>query len=165
MAMTDSLTQLGNRRAIKDWSDNNSLPNPPYSRLMWLIDLDNFKNVNDEFDHDFGDHALQEIAKTLKALVNNERFAGRWGGEEFMLITDDVNDKEKDQFSQLLLQSIQATVIKLGTAKTQLTASVGLSHVVNMTPSGWKKAMYQADKALYTAKDRGRNCVVMATDQ
>ncbi len=164
MAMTDSLTQLGNRRAIKEWSASHSLPKPPKSRLMWLIDLDEFKSVNDEFDHDFGDYALQEIAKTLSSLVNKDRFVGRWGGEEFMLITDDICDEEKDNFSSLLLQSIKATVIEQGSAKTQLTASVGLSHVVNETTSSWQKAMYQADKALYTAKSRGRNCVVIATD-
>ncbi len=164
MAMTDTLTQIGNRRAIIDWPANRKTPKPPKIRLLWLLDLDDFKAINDEFDHDFGDHALKQVAKTLQNLTNDDRFVGRWGGEEFMLITDDVSAKEKDDFSAYLLEAIASTVIAFGGSQTQVTASVGLSQVVSTNQSDWKKAMYQADKALYTAKERGRNCVVMATD-
>lgn len=163
MALTDSLTQLGNRRAIQEWITVNKLPEEPACRLLWLIDIDNFKEVNDQFDYDLGDHALQQIASALKVICNKHRVVGRWGGAEFVLISDDVNAEQKDNFSQLLLSTIENTGIKAGKDEINLTASVGVSQILDQDRSTWNKAMYQADKALHTAKSRGRNCVVLAT--
>lgn len=162
MAMTDSLTQLGNRRATQNWLSAHSMPSEPGCRFLWLIDLDHFKAVNDEYDHDVGDLALQKISETLTGLNNDFRFVGRWGGEEFILITDDVGVNEKDGFSKLLLQAIQQTQIQTNSSCFSLTASVGVSKVDNKDPSAWVNAMHQADKSLYSAKSNGRNCVVFS---
>lgn len=164
MALTDSLTQLGNRRAVEEWLAVNKPPAAPGCRLLWLIDIDNFKGVNDQFDYDVGDHALQQIAASLNSICNNQRVVVRWGGAEFVLISDDVTAPQKDVFSQVLLSCIENTVIKVGREEIKLTASVGLSRILDQQRSTWNKAMYQADKALHTAKSRGRNCVVLATD-
>lgn len=160
---TDTLTQLGNRRFVKDWLACHKLPNEPACRLLWLIDLDHFKAVNDEYDHDVGDYALQELAAALHRLDNNHRAVARWGGEEFIIITDDVAATEKDAFSKLLLDTIKNTTIQTGLVRLNITASVGISLVQSQSASAWNKALYDADKALYTAKSRGRDCVVLAT--
>ncbi len=165
MAMTDSLTQLGNRRLVQSWHEEFEVPKPPQARYMWLIDLDNFKNVNDEYDHDVGDTALIEIARSLLKLSGKSRSLCRWGGEEFMLLTDDISPSQKDEFSKLLLETIKNTEINSGLAKIRLTASIGISQLVNNERSSWRRALYEADKALYTAKDRGRDCAIMATAQ
>ncbi len=164
VSMTDSLTQLGNRRAIWSWLAKHPLPAPPSNRLLWLIDLDKFKQVNDDYDHDVGDHVLQQVAQSLLSLTNDQRFVGRWGGEEFMLISDDIEPEAVESFSEQLLQAIKNTVIEVRGFDKRLTASVGLCKLDAQDKSAWNKALYQADKALYTAKDRGRNCVVRATD-
>ena len=163
MTLTDTLTQLGNRRAIKDWLATHKMPNEPGSRFLWLIDLDDFKAINDEYDYDIGDFSLQKIAAALSGLNNKHRLVARWGGEEFVLLTDDVAAEDKDDFSQLLLNTIKQTQIETGSISFSLTASVGISKMVDQSPSAWSRAMYQADRALYTAKDRGQDCVVLAT--
>ncbi|WP_223787252.1 tetratricopeptide repeat-containing diguanylate cyclase [Marinicella meishanensis] len=162
MAMTDSLTQVGNRRAIRDWVLTRK-PSVQGQRLLWLVDLDDFRTINDEHNHDYGDFVLQQVAAALQQLTNAQRFLGRWGGEEFMLITDDITAAEKDDFSTELLRVIANTPTHLNGAEVKLSAAVGLSRVGGQSPSAWNMAMYQADKALATAKHRGSNCVVMAT--
>ncbi len=164
ISVTDSLTQLGNRRAIRAWFNSRSLPQPPVSRLLWLIDLDRFKQVNDEYDHDVGDHVLQQVAQSLLSLLNSQRYVGRWGGEEFMLITDDVAPQAVEAFSEQLLQAIRDTEVRVEAFTQNISASVGVCRMESRDNSAWNKALYQADKALYTAKDRGRNCVVQATN-
>lgn len=163
MAMTDTLTQLGNRRAISDWLVTHQLPGKPDCRFLWLIDLDKFKQVNDEYNHDVGDFVLQKIADSLLGLINKNRVVARWGGEEFIIITDDVAAEQKDDFSELLLNTIKQTQIQTGSVSLSITASVGISRIENSSPSAWTRAIYQADKALYSAKSRGRDCVVLAT--
>ncbi len=162
MAKTDPLTQTGNRRAIMDWMAAHTVPNQDRCRLLWLIDLDNFKSINQLHDHDVGDFCLQRIADALSELVNSDRVLGRWGGEEFVLITDDLATGQQDEFSQLLLNTIRQTQIKTNKATISLTASVGVSKVHDSSNSAWTRALYQADKALFTAKSRGRDCVVFA---
>ena len=162
MAMTDALTGLANRRAILDWLHQRPIKSHQH-RYLWLIDLDRFKQVNDEYDHDFGDHALKKISDSLMQEVNHDRMVGRWGGEEFVVITDDVSEKERHSYASHLLQIIKNTVIEQGSARIEITASIGYSKITKANQSGTSKAMYQADKALYTAKQRGRDCAVMAT--
>jgi len=162
MAMTDALTGLANRRAILDWLQQRPVKGN-HQRFLWLIDLDRFKQVNDEYDHDFGDHALKKISETLMQESNSDRMVGRWGGEEFMLVTDDVTEKEIHSYASHLLEIIKNTEIKKGSARIGLTASIGYSKITKANQSSSSRAMYQADKALYTAKQRGRDCAVMAT--
>lgn len=165
MAMTDSLTQIGNRRSVQAWHNSRMVPKAPQARYMWLLDLDKFKAVNDEYDHDVGDTALKEVALSLSKLSGKYRAVCRWGGEEFMLLTDDISAAAKNEFSKLLLETIRNTEISSGSAQINLTTSIGISQLVDSDPSSWRRALYEADKALYTAKDRGRNCAVMATAQ
>ena len=163
IAMTDSLTQLGNRRAVLNWMQAKDISNEQGCRLLWLIDLDDFKGVNDKYNHDVGDFALIQIAETLMKLSNDCRFVGRWGGEEFVIITDDIAVTDKEKFSELLLKSIQETEIQTSSVSLSLTASVGVSEIESDVSSGWTDAMSQADKSLYSAKSQGKNCVVFST--
>ncbi|MDJ1139868.1 tetratricopeptide repeat-containing diguanylate cyclase [Marinicella marina] len=165
MAMTDTLTQLGNRRALQGWHIEHKLPAPPAKRYLWLIDLDNFKTVNDDYDHDVGDTALIKIAACLEQFLTPERYVCRWGGEEFLLLTDDIPPEKINQYAQLLLNAIANVEISTGMNTFSLTASIGISEIIDLQRPTWRRALYSADKALYTAKDRGRNCVVMATSQ
>lgn len=160
ISIRDSLTQLGNRRAIREWMANRKFPQPPKIRLMWLIDLDMFKHINDQYGHEAGDEVLIGLAKTLLECTNDQRFVGRWGGEEFMLITDDISKHDMSDFCDHLLSAIAQTEINYLDKIISVTASVGVSQMKGTDKKAWHEALTTADKALYRAKDKGRNCVI-----
>lgn len=160
ISIRDSLTQLGNRRAIREWMANRKFPQAPKVRLMWLIDLDLFKHINDQYGHEAGDEVLIGLAKTMLACTNDQRFVGRWGGEEFMLITDDVSMNTMVDFCDHLLSAIAQTEINYQGKIISVTASVGVSQMKGTDKKAWHEALTTADKALYRAKDKGRNCVI-----
>ncbi|GAA4812151.1 GGDEF domain-containing protein [Marinicella pacifica] len=160
ISIRDSLTQLGNRRAIDEWLSARNMPNPPNQRLMWLIDLDLFKDVNDQYGHEAGDEVLKALAKTLTGFVNSERMVARWGGEEFMIISDDLTESEMEKFCDNLMKSIATTNIYYENQQISVTASIGVCEIKAQGDKAWHQALSAADKALYQAKDKGRNCMV-----
>ena len=156
----DPLTGIGNRRAIEHWRRERLFPNPPTAQLMWLIDLDYFKRVNDSFGHDVGDMVLQQVAHQLRRLVQADRFVGRWGGEEFMFLTEDIDVNELHSFADQIRQGIERLRIDLGDSIINVTASIGVSQVQNSSKEAWNQALAEADAALYEAKSQGRNQTV-----
>ncbi len=160
ISIRDSLTQLGNRRAIDKWLTARPMPDPPKKRLMWLIDLDLFKEVNDQYGHEAGDEVLKALAKTLTGFVNSDRMVARWGGEEFMIITDDLTEKEMNGFCDSLMHAIASTKIVYEGETISVTASIGVCSIEAKGDKAWHKALSAADKALYQAKEKGRNCMV-----
>ncbi|CDT33967.1 conserved membrane hypothetical protein [Vibrio coralliirubri] len=148
LAMIDDLTLVPNRRSF---NQNMSLKkNIPLYVL--LIDLDNFKKINDTFGHEYGDFILQRFAHVLKGVTDDESFSARLGGEEFVLCTRcDVLSKSVAIANELLnrTRSIQ---LKDG---NYLTASIGITlKSSNELPH---QAMLRADQALYKAKENGRD--------
>ena len=154
------MTQLGNRRAIDEWLTARNMPNPPNKRLMWLIDLDLFKQVNDQYGHEAGDEVLKALAKTLTDFSNSERMVARWGGEEFMIITDDITEGKMEKFCDELMNAIATTEVIYQDQTISVTASIGVCEITGQGNKAWHKALSAADKALYQAKDKGRNCMV-----
>ncbi len=160
ISMRDSLTRLGNRRAINHWLEQHPFPEPPQVRILWLIDLDHFKAVNDSHGHEVGDLLLVEIANCLKSEIDSDRFVGRWGGEEFMLLSDDIPTERIDEYAERLLRKIEDTVIRTDQGQLAVTASIGISVISDENRGGWNNALSEADRALYEAKDSGRSCYV-----
>jgi len=160
ISLRDSLTQLGNRRAIQEWIAHRKFPLSPKVRLMWLIDLDLFKDINDRYGHETGDDVLIKMSSTLIDFTNEHRFVGRWGGEEFMFITDDVSEAAMSDFCDELRIAIADTIINYQGKKISVTASIGVCRLEGVDKKAWHKALNAADKALYQAKDKGRNCMV-----
>jgi len=160
ISIRDSLTQLGNRRAIDEWLAPRALPELPNKRLMWLIDLDLFKEVNDQYGHEAGDKILKALAKTLTDFSNSERMVARWGGEEFMIISDDLTEKGMKDFCDNLMNAIATTSVYYDNQPISVTASIGVCEITGQGDKAWHQALSAADKALYQAKDKGRNCMV-----
>ncbi|KAA3649076.1 MAG: diguanylate cyclase [Proteobacteria bacterium] len=160
ISIRDSLTQVGNRRAINEWLSARKLPDQPNLRLMWLIDLDLFKQVNDEYGHEAGDEVLKALAKTLSKFINPNRMVARWGGEEFMMISDDITESEMSGFCDGLMTAIAKTDVYHENQHISVTASIGVSTIKEEGDKAWHQALSAADKALYQAKDNGRNCMV-----
>lgn len=157
MSMRDMLTHLGNRRAIMHWMKTHPHPDAPARRLIWLIDLDHFKAVNDRHGHHVGDQLLIRIAQSLKDIAGERSLVARWGGEEFMLITDQVRLDRISEYARGLLETIAQSDISHESEDISVTASIGVSQILDDSTSSWNDALAVADQQLYLAKESGRN--------
>lgn len=133
---------------------NNNILNGTVNALF-LIDLDNFKKINDIFGHRTGDKVLFEAANTLKTSLRSSDLLGRLGGDEFVLLIKNAPNIEAiHKIAQKLNKSIIKTYTKSNKSIT-ISCSIGISIIhKNMT---FKKIYTNADKALYNVKSNGRN--------
>ena len=157
LSITDKLTQLFNRTKIDDVFQNELSTAERYgdNLSIILIDLDHFKEVNDTHGHQVGDIILQELAGILKNNVRKTDYVGRWGGEEFIIITPRTNLKQAIQQAEKLRQTIADFKF---TAIGKKTASFGVASYHNSDEE--KTMTKRADDCLYIAKENGRNQVV-----
>ncbi len=160
VTLRDSLTKLGNRRALNIWLTKNPLKSNS-QRKLWMLDLDKFKIINDEYGHDKGDLVLIEVSKFLKSLKTPHNFIGRWGGEEFILITDNIYSENVHQFANKILSGISQIPLGDNQQELNITASIGIADVGVNSKTAWQSSLNKADNALYQAKDNGRNCYVI----
>nr|WP_240946410.1 GGDEF domain-containing protein [Pseudomaricurvus alkylphenolicus] len=162
IALRDPLTELGNRRAF----DQRFEQEVKRHRLRYpgsqgpllglaLIDLDLFKRINDEHGHDVGDQALQAVAAVLRERVRDEDFAARVGGEEFCLLMPDCGRDSARQTAERLRRYIET--LALGSAKGPLSISASIGVAVLLPNMSRHDLLRNADRALYRAKDSGRN--------
>ncbi len=123
------------------------------------MDIDFFKQVNDEFGHQIGDYVLKEIAVILKNLTRGLDIVGRWGGEEFMIICTDTTIDGAYLLAENLRKAIQDHTFKDVGKKS---ASFGVAQIKdNITID---KLIQNVDKALYLAKNNGRNQCVKSSE-
>lgn len=158
-ARTDSLTGTRNRRSffadsekILETKDSEDIT---FSLLMF--DIDNFKNINDTYGHSVGDEALRHFAMAISKKIRDVDIFGRLGGEEFSLLLcgDDV---DAVQTAERLREDISELKIDTPQGPLQFTTSIGVAHLKNETMID--ELIQLADKALYEAKQKGRNRVV-----
>lgn len=151
-ANTDPLTGLLNRRgmdiAVTGWLTRRE----PFGVL--LIDIDHFKQLNDSLGHVVGDQAIKLVSRTLSESIRDDDVAGRWGGEEFLVICQDGDPRQIIAFANRLRSLIAE---RSNDSNTPMTVSVGVS----LFPlyEHFEETVLRADTALYAAKDAGRNCV------
>jgi two-component system chemotaxis response regulator CheY len=164
LAMHDGLTNLLNRRAIHAHAESElSLANrqgAPVSLL--LLDIDHFKLVNDHYGHAVGDQALRYVADLLLQKKRPYDWAGRWGGEEFLLVLPKANLEEAARVAERLRVSVETTPLTLADGReVSLRLSLGVSSTEGRAEGGLSvnQLLQQADEALYAAKAAGRNLV------
>lgn len=159
IATQDPLTLLGNRRSmdeelqlsIEDFARNQT------PATLIVLDLDFFKMVNDKFGHNVGDGVLVELATLLKKRVRRTDRIFRFGGEEFVVLARNTPLKDALQIAEQLRARIEA---EIKDPEGALTASFGCAQLLPEENSeDW---FVRADKAVYQAKQQGRNCVVAA---
>jgi len=166
LAMTDELTQLYNRRFFIDrcqrefklWRRYKN----PFSVL--LLDIDHFKKINDNFGHDTGDLALKFVAQSLKNMVRDVDIVARYGGEEFVILLPQTKGSMAQELAERLLINIELSELKIGEQSLKLTVSIGVVEVQEGIKD-LNDLLKAVDHALYQAKWRGRNQVVMAEVQ
>lgn len=154
LAETDVLTGLLNRRGLQQrLLDKNAT-----SCHLLLADVDYFKAVNDTYGHGAGDQVLCELAGLIKDLNSSHNTASRWGGEEFLIAIEGVDDKVAYNLAEALRESIAVHEFTSGDKAFHITLSIGVAAIDENTPL--EMALKLADKGLYEAKHAGRNRTV-----
>ena len=159
-AFTDHLTGLSNRRRFERQLSREISRTERYTRpfCLLLIDVDRFKQVNDTYGHTVGDETLRRLAQVLQAGTRGIDTAARVGGEEFAVILPETEMHSGRDVAERLRQAISEMEVP---GVGQITASIGIAEFPYSTPNG--NDLYDAaDTALYEAKNRGRNLVVIA---
>lgn len=155
----DGLTGLWNHRIIihrlRGEVDRSRREAVPLSVI--LVDLDNFKSVNDTYGHPCGDRVLTEISDVFQRSVRSYDWVGRYGGEEFLLILPGSNFVNARKRAEEFRLAVQSARVLDGETAIQITASFG---VVSGFPSSHEEMIHAVDAALYRAKQNGRNCVM-----
>lgn len=157
LSQVDQLTQVFNRRRIEDIFETIFYESKKFNVTFSLIilDIDHFKKINDAFGHLFGDFVLKEVSKSLKNSIRETDFLGRYGGEEFLIITKNCDKKAANKLAEKL--RINIANIKLD--KVSITASFGVIEF-NKEFKNKEEMFNEADANLYEAKNTGRNQVV-----
>ena len=161
LAMTDYLTNLYNRRYFMQRSAEEfkrAKHNNQFVSLL-MLDIDEFKKVNDTYGHQAGDMALQQVAAALKFSVRDSDILGRMGGEEFAVFLPDTSLNEAFILSERIQQVLAKTSFEMPGALLTITASIGVS-AITVQMSGIDDLIRTADEALYHAKRSGRNCII-----
>jgi two-component system cell cycle response regulator len=161
LASTDALTALANRRAASVRLEEFSRRDPATHPLsIALIDVDRFKLVNDTLGHASGDRVLCHVADVLRAVARGNDLTARWGGEEFLLVLDGTSAATARAVAERVRGSIARTPCRLDNGKSvPITVSIGIA---TSDGNGLDALIDSADRALYRAKNRGRNRVEVA---
>jgi len=157
----DGLTGLLNRQALDDVLVNefNRAKRHEESLSLIFFDLDNFKRVNDTYGHLAGDEALRAVAKVLLIEKRLEDLAGRYGGEELVLLLPETSKENSRTIGERIRKAVEALTIEWNDTEIKLTISGGLSAYPEEADS--VKALVQtADEAVQRAKDMGKNRVL-----
>lgn len=157
--LIDSLTQVYNRKAfdkkLDDAFKNNSEPNKPFTLIM--ADLDYFKKINDDFGHIVGDEVLKKIAITIKGTFRLNDFVARYGGEEFVVIIDRIDKQYVLEMCERARFDIENMNFKIKDETIPISISIGAAFC--KTSDTQQTLLDRADKALYLAKQSGRNII------
>ena len=165
VARTDPLTSTYNRRAFIDDAEQAALEDDRRGSdsSCMLLDLDHFKQLNDQLGHAAGDEALCRVSDTIAGMIRKRDILARWGGEEFVIYLPDTGEQAAERLAQRIRRAISALGINNAEGRTliRLTVSIGV-----VTARAGKEArdleemIRGADEAMYRAKEAGRNRVV-----
>lgn len=157
----DTMLGLLNRRAITEQLQRELTEESVYSILM--IDMDDFKGVNECYGHEFADEILISLAGSLLMMGDENGWViSRYGGDQFLIMIPDVQLTEKDDTIQMLLQLFRAP-IAVGEELIIMSASIGISHSDGVTSPD--QNIINAEVAMYEAKERGRNTAFVYADE
>jgi len=164
-AMRDGLTGLWNRTAFLDlFRRELQRAERNHGRTgLLLLDLDNFKQINDNYGHLVGDQVLREVARRLCNNVRSYDFVGRYGGEEFFIALPGSNRESLGERAEAIRKAICGEPVRVGEAEVPITLSVGAAVAVGEQPVSDLLAI--ADVGLYKAKGSGRNLSVICGKQ
>ncbi len=159
-ASTDSLTRLYNRRAFEKQMEELLLRGGEETGVLLMLDLDNFKKVNDSYGHRYGDRVLKCIAQKICEEIRTTDFAGRLGGDEFVIFLRGMSDRDEIwKKTRNLVKTIQ-----MECRDVWLTGSVGFARYPQ-DGREYSVLLQKADTAMYEAKKKGKNCCMMHKEE
>jgi len=159
LAGTDSLTKIHNRRKIFELVEmelNRYERNGGFLSVI-AVDLDRFKPINDKFGHFVGDIILRKVSSTIKGMIRKTDHIGRVGGDEFVILLPDTSEENAVTIAEKIRAMVE--LLKFEEKKypeLSISVSLGIS-AVKEKQIGVDKLLDQADMALYTSKQKGRN--------
>ncbi|MDD2899963.1 MAG: GGDEF domain-containing protein [Desulfuromonadaceae bacterium] len=158
----DPMTGLANRRDIMEKMERELSRSERHQRTfsVLLVDLDNFKKLNEKYGYNDGDDVLVEVARVLMGCVRNEDVCARWGGEEFLFLLAETNTEGAANLARKILDSISMTEFKANRPGIRITASIGLCEY--RTGQSIYECVSRAEQALRSAKLGGKNCCEVA---
>jgi len=124
-----------------------------------MVDVDHFKEINDSLGHTVGDAVLREVAERLRADLRPYDLVGRYGGEEFLIVLPNCNLKVATRRADEIRRYVSKDAIATSFARVPVTVSMGITAADGSQNLTSEELLHQADKALYSAKESGRNCV------
>ncbi len=162
-ATTDDLTSLWNRRCFFEHADKEVARAHRYQRptVLVMMDIDFFKEVNDQYGHQVGDEVLRAVARIVRENVRSHDIVGRVGGEEFAIVMPETQLEEGRELCERLRGAIATNKVEAHGRSVMVTISMGVSSV-EAEERGVGGAMIRADQALYDAKNQGRNQIALA---
>lgn len=155
LAFHDSLTGLKNRAAFNELLESNIKTNKGLLALM-IIDLDDFKLVNDHFGHQMGDRLLKRVANKIQSVIDKKDIAIRLGGDEFVIILPNTNENEISHVTEKVIEAINEAANQSEEFKGYVSASIGISIAPDHGDDP-EILYHKADKALYSSKKKGKN--------
>ncbi|RUO60601.1 GGDEF domain-containing protein [Pseudidiomarina insulisalsae] len=157
-SLRDPLTGLYNRRAIYDQLLRGDQRIYSGNHAVLILDIDHFKAINDRHGHNVGDEVLIEFGRRVKNALRRSDLAVRWGGEEFLLLLENVQADEALKVAGKLLQEIGERSFDTSAGPLPITVSGGFALVTaSPNPPDWETTVKQVDELLYQAKREGRN--------
>lgn len=154
----DSLTDLPNRLLFYDRLKQSIFTSKRYKGkfALFFIDLDQFKEVNDTFGHDYGDHLLQKVSIRLKSLLRENDTLARLGGDEFTIIMNNLNEYHSASILAQKILDILKIPIEVDGEQLFISSSIGIS-LYPQDSQDPNELLKHADIAMYRSKDEGRN--------
>lgn len=158
---TDHITKLESRAEMENNLQVITEENKPACILF--LDVDHFKNINDANGHQVGDVVLENLGLRFRRSISQTDHAGRWGGEEFVIVFDGLSDLNiaKERAEEIRV-SIEKMPVSIGELKIPVTLSIGVA--VRKLGEDYIDLVNRGDKAMYLAKDSGRNRVKTEQD-
>lgn len=162
LASYDEMTQIYNRRRLMEEAEKELLKAKRYGEELsvFIFDIDRFKEVNDKYGHLVGDEVLKGVVKASKDRIRNTDICGRYGGEEFLIICPNTSRENALKIAEDIRQAIENLEIEFDQQKIRVTISGGIASTISCNEKTTiQQIIKEADKALYCAKNSGRNKV------
>jgi diguanylate cyclase (GGDEF)-like protein len=141
-------------RLLQKKSDHDSI-------ALLVVDIDDFKIVNDTYGHDFGDKVIQEVAKILKESIDSHSIVSRWGGEEYLVLFTSYDAERLHKTAKQIVETISKQIIRH--EDTAISVTVTCGGICRENSESFSQLFIKADEALYKGKREGKNRYVYAS--
>jgi diguanylate cyclase (GGDEF)-like protein len=162
LTIIDALTETHNKRYLIDFLDRELARSERYHRPLSLVmvDIDHFRDINEELGHLGGDFTLRELAARIKGNIRKEELFARYGGEEFAVVLPETTAEGAVKLGERLRRVVEAQPFRFEDKSFPVTISLGVATTTGDAPLTPHDLIRQADERLYQAKHQGRNRVV-----